>query len=101
MKKRAELTFAWSLCSRSGEARRPLRHVSESGHQDRQQGEAQRVRSDEGETLVFNVLVPPKINRRFEWTFYPESLLLRISFSLEAKVTLSSGCFSHFKHVSS
>lgn len=36
------------LCFRSGEARRSLRHVSESRHQDRQQGEAQRVGADEG-----------------------------------------------------
>lgn len=52
--------------------------MSESGHQDRQQGEAQRVRSDEGETLqrwssvIVNIFIPlKKINRRFKWRFYP------------------------------
>lgn len=34
---------------RAGQAGRPLHHGAEGGHQDRQQGEALRIRSDEGE----------------------------------------------------
>lgn len=41
--------FSSALPLRAGQAGRPLHHGAEGGHQDCQQGEALRIRSDEGE----------------------------------------------------